>query len=162
MPSTTTQAQLKASVDSFVAELTTLIQQSTIESIQEAIGGALAAPKRASKAPTRRKAPARPKKRVRRSSANVEAMTGKIAAYVTANPGCAVSDIAGSLGVTTKDVRLPIQKLMGDGAIKVTGQKRGTRYHPGKGSSKPTAKKAGRKKKATRKKATGRKKIARK
>lgn len=67
-----------------------------------------------------------------------------------------MSEIGAALGATTKDLRLPLQKLLADGKVKTKGQKRGTRYHAG-GAGRPVATK----KKATRKKAT-RKKAARK
>ena len=146
MPTTKIEAEVRACVDRFVGELTTLVQQSTIASIQDAIGGSLSAPARAPRTarPATRKAG--PKKRIRRSSESVEALGGKVASYVSANPGSSISEICSSLGATTKDVRLPLQKLMAEGAVKTTGQKRGTRYHPaGKAGG-------GRKKKAARKK----------
>ena len=77
-----------------------------------------------------------------------------VAAHVRSNPGCTVREIGDALGLTTKELRSPLQKLMAEGRVKTTGQRRGTRYHPGSGRA--TRKKAGRKK-ATRKKAGARK-----
>ena len=148
MPTKSTQDQLQACVDNFVAELSVIVQQATVEQIQEAIGAGLAAP-------LKHRAFGGPTKRVRRSTENVEAVGGKVAAYVASNPGCAVGDIAGALGLTSKQVRLPIQKLLADGALRTTGQRRGTRYHSAKkagGSGAAARKPRAVKKKATRKK----------
>ena len=173
MSTKNSDAAVRACVDSFVSELSALIRQATLDSLQEALG--MVAPARrgpgrprkaAGTATTKRKAPAR-KKRERRSSADVGAMTDKAAAYIASNPGCSISDIGAALGVTTKDLRLPMQKLLADRKVKTTGQKRGTRYHAGKGGAsakrgtkKKAAKKRASKRKATRKKAGSRRKKA--
>lgn len=156
------EREIRSHVDAFVAELTTLIRRAAIESVQEAIGGlAEPAPRRGrprktaaaaapSPAPTRRRGR---KKRVRRSSADVSNVSEQALSFVRANPGCSVGDIGAALGLSTKELRLPLLKLIADGKLRTTGRKRGTRYHAGRGAGTPKkANKTTRKKKTTRRK----------
>ena len=75
-------------------------------------------------------------RRVRRSSADVEAVAAKILAYVKAKPGQRLEEIGRGLGVETAGLKRPVQVLFGTGQLRTEGQKRGTRYFAGgKGSS---------------------------
>ncbi|MCP3920806.1 MAG: hypothetical protein GY711_35210 [bacterium] len=86
---------------------------------------------------------------------------GLVIGFVRDNQGCSVTEVAASLKLSTKDLRLPILKLVESGKLRTTGQRRGTRYHTGSGRR--TTKKATRKttKRATRRKST-KKKVGRK
>ena len=150
--------EIRACVDSFVNDLTNIVKRSALEQVLEAVSGAMDAPAKAKRGPGRPRknavaAPSKSGKRIRRSSANVGQMTENALAHIKANAGCSVGELGKALGATTKDLRLPLQKLLADGKVKTKGQKRGTRYHPG---GRPAAKKAT-KKKASKKK-VGRKK----
>jgi predicted transcriptional regulator len=59
-------------------------------------------------------------------------MSEKFAAFVKANPGLRIEQINKQLGTTTKDLALPIRKLISEGMLKAKGQKRSTTYFPGK------------------------------
>lgn len=162
-----TDRQISEAVERFVEELTVLVRQAAIASVAEALGAQAtptAAPGRGRKkvagrkAAGRKKAPGRKaagRKAAggRRSSADVESSASDMLAHVSANPGSSIGDVAKALGTTSRDLRLPAQKLIEDGKLRTTGQKRGTRYYAGRGKSStgPTAKKkTGRKKKAAR------------
>jgi len=59
----------------------------------------------------------------------VIAETGKrFVAFVAKHPGLRIEQINKQLGTTTKDLALPIRKLLADKAIKIKGQKRSTTY----------------------------------
>ena len=150
MAKTKTDSEIRACVDAFVADLQTLIQKATVESVLDAVSDGLATPKR--------RGPGRPRgsvstsgKRIRRSTSAVGKTTDAALAFVTSNPGCSVGEIGSSLGMTTKDLRLPLQKLLADGKVKTSGQKRGTRYHAGSASN-PAPQKRVVKKRASKKK----------
>lgn len=65
----------------------------------------------------------------RRSAEDVEATGKKVLAFVKANPDQRVEQIAKGLGVSTKELKLPIIKLMSRPTKLVTkGVKRGTTY----------------------------------
>ena len=59
-------------------------------------------------------------------------LSEKFASYVKANPGLRIEQINKELGTTTKDLALPIRKLIADGYLKAKGKKRSTTYFPGK------------------------------
>lgn len=156
-PMSNNEAEIRACVDAFVAELSTIVRKNTLESVLEAIteaaGGTAAPKKRRGRPPgSKNKKPAAGK-RIRRSSADVGQTTTSALNYIKANDGCSVSEMGAALGLTTKDLRLPLQKLLADKAVRTTGQKRGTRYHAGKAAAPRRAKKKrAAKKKTSRKK----------
>lgn len=164
------EQQISESVDKFVEELSQLVRQAALESVSEALGGsAPAQPRRgtsARKTTAARRGKAGKKAgrkkaaggRERRSTAAVADVAEALLAHVKANPGQSISDIAAALGATSKELRLPVLKLIEDGKLRTTGQRRGTKYFAGRGGARPAAKKkTARKKKATRKKKAARK-----
>ncbi len=53
--------------------------------------------------------------------------------FVAAQPGLRIEQINKELGTSTRDLALPIRKLIADGAIRTEGAKRSTKYFPGEG-----------------------------
>ena len=60
----------------------------------------------------------------------VEQMAATLLAHVKSNPGQRGEQIAEVLGVDTKQLRLPMQKLIDEASVKTKGQRRGMRYYP--------------------------------
>ncbi len=157
--------RIRELTDSFVAELSVVIHEAALEAVRGALEGT-AAPvrRRGPRAGSKRKKAAsrsRGGKRLRRSTGDVEAMAASILSYVKSNPGCSATDLAAELGVTTKDVRLPLVKLLEEKKLRTEGQARGTKYFAGAKRGRPAGKKKAGRKKAARKKTT-RKKTRRK
>lgn len=156
-------------MNAFVEELSTLVRRAALESVQEALGTGAALSRRGSTRTVKRRKKAtragRPagRKGGRRSSESVAATAEAIVRHVRSNPDQNVTEIGDALGLSSKDLRLPILKLVKEKQLRKTGKRRGTRYHPagGRGGRKKTAA-SRRKKKATRRKsvrkAAGRKK----
>jgi hypothetical protein len=67
-------------------------------------------------------------KGAKRDPADIEQLTRDLIGFVKKNPQSRIEQIAQGLGVTTKDLALPTRKLIADKQLKVTGQRRGTRY----------------------------------
>jgi len=87
------------------------------------------APKAAKKAAAPKKAA--PGKRIRRSGAQLASDAQKIVKLLAANKkGLRIEQINKQLGTATKALARPILKLLEDGKIKKTGEKRGTIYLP--------------------------------
>ena len=72
----------------------------------------------------------------KRTSADLEALSDRFASFVKANPGLRIEQINKQLGTTTKDLALPIRKLISEGVVNAKGQKRSTTYFPGKKKAK--------------------------
>jgi hypothetical protein len=151
------EKQIQERIEVFVAELSGLVREAALGAVQEVLGGGAAPrrgrPRTTSKAPARRSAalrkPSKSGKRAKRSGNQVEAVAETILAHVKANAGTGVTDMGAALGMTPKEMRLPILKLLADKKLKTTGQRRGTKYHAG-GRGTATKKKAS-KKRATKK-----------
>jgi hypothetical protein len=68
---------------------------------------------------------------VKRTQTDLEKIGEKFLAYVVAHPGLRIEQINRALGTVTRDLQLPIRKLIGEGQLKTKGQKRSTQYFPG-------------------------------
>lgn len=80
------------------------------------------------KAAPRASAPRPRPKGAKRDASDIEALTNSILSYVRKNPGQRSEQIAAGINVTTKDLVLPVKKLITSKQLKTQGQKRGTTY----------------------------------
>lgn len=149
-----TTSRIESSVQSFVAEITSLVRVAALEAVRDALGGGASkrrGPGRprgsgAKRGPGRPKGagmkarPARSGKRIRRSAADLEGLASKFLAYVKSHDGQRLEEISRGLGIATSELKHPASMLLAAKAVRTTGAKRGTMYHAGKGS-KRTAKK---------------------
>ena len=135
-------ASIDSTIQTFVAEITSLVSSAALEAVQAALGGD--APGRRGpgrpKGSGKRRGPGRPPKamvarptrggpRVRRWGADVAATAQKMLAYVKANDGKRLDEIAKALGTSTADLTNPSHLLLASKAVKRSGQRRGTKYH---------------------------------
>jgi len=132
------QQQIEARVQAFVREVSDLVRSSAMDAVAGALGGAAAgggAPRRGRPVGSKNAAPAAAKstgrrgKRGKRTSEEVDAMGVRIYDHVKKNPGANVEGMAKAFGLKSKDLTLPIAKLMATKKLKTTGQRRGTKYH---------------------------------
>jgi hypothetical protein len=82
----------------------------------------------AKKAAVKKAAPVTRAKGAKRDPAVMEATMGKITEFLTANANSSIEQINAGLGTTTKDLSLPMKKLIGAKKVKTVGHKRATRY----------------------------------
>ena len=144
-----TQSQIESLVHSFASELATLLAQATREDLAEAFGSTTgaSAPKSAS-SPLRRKKSATAKKstnkaapkaptakkagkkgvRVRRSLKSVEKTAEALLREVQKKGDRRMEEIATSMGTSTKELALPMKKLLEDKKVTAKGKARGTKY----------------------------------
>lgn len=163
MPNNIIEKQIQDRVEGFVAELSELVKQAALEAVHGALGGGTAPvrrgrPRKSSRAPARRGAVKRKAsktgKRVKRSAVQVDAVAARILNHVKANAGTGVTEMSAALGLTPKEMRLPILKLLADKKLRTVGQRRGTKYHAaGGGPGRKTKTKTKTKAKPRRKKA---------
>jgi len=125
-------AQLRARIDAFVSDISTLVRRAALDAVASALGSPAPAPaKRGPGRPAKAAAsaaPARKSKQAKRTPEDVAKMGEVVVAYVTKNPGQSVEQIKKALGVEKKDLQLPIIRLIEAKKLKTTGQKRGTKY----------------------------------
>ena len=167
MAKTSADKAIRAHVEAFVAELSVLVHQAALETVQDALAGA--APPRqaaASKKPGRPRKTAKPAarkkgkggRRVRRSSGDLQQMSDSLLAHVRRNPGQGIEQISREIGIASADLKHPVTLLLEAKSLRKEGQRRGTKYFPaGRGKATAAAKKPATKKKPTRKKAAKRK-----
>ncbi|MBL8801053.1 MAG: hypothetical protein JNN27_03595 [Planctomycetes bacterium] len=126
-------AQLRARIDAFVSDISTLVRRTALDAVASALGSPAPAPAQrgpgrlpkaaASAAPAPRKG-----KRGKRTPEDVAKMGEAVVAYVAKHPGVSVEQIKKALGVETRDLQLPIVRMVAAKKIKTTGKKRGTKY----------------------------------
>jgi hypothetical protein len=133
------QTEMNRVVQGFVAQITELARRAAIDTLESAFGGrsGRSAPAAAALVATLGRV-GRPRggRGAKRSSADLEALSQRFASFVKANPGLRIEQINKELGTTTKDLALPIRKLISEGVISAKGQKRSTTYFGGKKKAK--------------------------
>ncbi len=133
---------VRASVDSFVNDLTSMWR----DSIMSRVSGA------ASSLGATRGARA---KRQKRDPKTIATLTSKLETFISKNPGKRIEQIGHELSVSTKDLVLSVKKLIGDRVITTRGQRRATAYFPaearGRRPTKATTRKRKTKKKTAKK-----------
>jgi hypothetical protein len=67
----------------------------------------------------------------KRTANELDDLADRFHSFVTKHPGLRIEQINKQLNTTTKDLALPIRKLIADGALKTKGTKRSTTYFAG-------------------------------
>ncbi len=153
-------SQIRDRIDAFVTELSELIRRAAVESVTEALGvdGQVAPAIRVR--PARGLAAGSVRERGgKRSPDEIERTTRTVLEYIAANPGQGVEQIAKALSLPTKELTLPIKKLIATRQIATEGQKRATKYSPAAAESSSagsTRAQGGRKPRAGKRAAKGR------
>ena len=129
------QTEMNHVVQGFVARISELARRAAIGTLESAFGGRAGRANGAQVLLAAGKgAPGRSRggRSAKRTAADLEALSSKVAAFVKAKPGLRIEQINQELGTTTKDLALPIRKLIADGLLAAKGQKRSTKYFPGR------------------------------
>ncbi len=135
--------ELRSIVDAFVNDLSELVRRQAVEAIGAHIErgqGASAAPARAGGRPTRAAAPPRArafapaaaKRRPgeKRTPQELAELVERLFDYIRSNPGQPVEHIGRALAMPTKELTLPLRKLMNKKRLTSKGRKRATCYFP--------------------------------
>jgi len=126
--------RIRESIESFVDELSTMVRQAALEAVQEALAVSPGPARRGSARSGRVLAPtsARGRKAARRAKRSPNALAEVEAALleeISVGPGRRIEAIGKSLGIPTKELNLPIKKLLASKQIKKKGEKRATEYY---------------------------------
>ena len=136
-------SQIRSRIDSFLAEMTALVRQSAVEAVREALGNGAAPARRGPGRPRgsrnqprsgngRKKAGRRAAGGGgKRSAESLDQVGEAVLAYVRAHPGSGAEAIGRALGLSSKDMALPIRKLIAERKLRTEGQRRGTKYFAG-------------------------------
>jgi hypothetical protein len=126
------ERQIRQRIESFVAELSGLIRRTALDSVRQALsGGRLTSGRDAAISRSRPKG-------AKRSAAEIQSTARAVINWVRRNPGRGVEHIARGLGSSTKDLVLPIKKLLSEKKLSSQGQKRATKYFAGAKRAKKT------------------------
>lgn len=128
---------IEARVAAFVADLEGLVRQAALEAVRAALVGELApapqaapAAKPAASKPAPKAAPGKPaRKGAKRDPKVLEKLVEAVKGHIAQHPGEGVETIAKHLGTSSKDITLPITKLLASKAITKKGEKRATKYY---------------------------------
>ncbi|MCB9914844.1 MAG: hypothetical protein H6828_06795 [Planctomycetes bacterium] len=132
----TIEDQIEALIVEFTGNLSLLVRQAAVQAVQQALaGGAPARPAAGRRAKVTRKKAGKKKasrkkagRRGGQSAEQIEKLAGQVLDYVKANKGSRLEEISAGLGIDSAKLKTPIKGMLDAGALKKTGQKRGTKY----------------------------------
>lgn len=133
------QSELQERIEAFAADVTELLQQAVADGVAEALAGAqVSAPskrggKRGKKRATKRVAKkatrgGRRKKGEKRDPKEIAKLEKALLREVKREGGRRIEQIAETMGVTTRELKVPMQHLLENKDVKAKGQARATRY----------------------------------
>ena len=124
---------IRSALDSFVDDISNLIHQAALESVEQALAAASTIPGKRGRG-ARAAAPAfialtqNRKKGAKRTPEELEQLIKKLHGYIAKNPGQRIEQIASGLDISTKELNLPAKKLISEKKLSTKGQKRATTY----------------------------------
>lgn len=139
----TTDQDIKNRINSFLTELSGLVRKAALEAVHEVLAGTGTTRRRRGPGRPRgtaKRRPGRPRTTAvraksarggKRTSEQVEAMAARVLAHVKANAGHRLEQISQGIRVATKELKLPVIKLIAAKKLRTEGRKRGTKYFAG-------------------------------
>jgi hypothetical protein len=124
----TLEQDVRDRVEVFVADLDRIIRRQALAAVGELLGGdaprAQKAETPAAPAPVARLAP----KGQKRDPRVLEVLVERLFGYIKGHPAQRIEQIGKEMGIATRELNLPIKKLIRSKRIKATGVKRATTY----------------------------------
>jgi hypothetical protein len=115
------QTEMNRVVAGFVAQITELARRAAIDTLENALG------KGGGRGAVRLSGGGRGRG-AKRTAADLDQLGTQFVSFVSKHPGLRIEQINKELGTSTKDLALPIRKLIAEGQIKTKGKKRSTTY----------------------------------
>ncbi len=130
MAKTDIDSKVRGLVEAFASDLTALIRESAFDTVRAALGDSAPSGRRGSKpaagGTARRSLP----KGAKRPPGEISKLTARLLEYVKGHKGERIEQVAKGMGVSTRELNLPVKKLIADKAIRTKGHKRATQYFP--------------------------------
>ena len=124
------QTEMNRVVGEFVAAITELAKRAAIDTLESAFGGGGKRSGGISLNLGRGGGGGR-RRGAKRTSSDLDQLGEDFHAFVSKHPGMRIEQINKQLNTTTKDLALPIRKMIADGSLKTKGEKRSTMYFAG-------------------------------
>jgi hypothetical protein len=130
------ERKLQASLTSFVGDIELLLRHAAASALETVIGAHAVAPIRSALGGDADASRARPGPRrgaagrARRSPESLAHLTRALDAYIRKNKGLGIEAIGKAMGTSTKELALPMKKLLSEQRVAARGAKRATRYYP--------------------------------
>lgn len=115
------QNEMNQVVADFVAQITELAREAARDMIDQALDTATNGHSKRAVGTNGRGA--------KRNESQIAELATQFVNFVKANPGLRIEQINKALGTSTKELALPIRKLVGEGAVKTKGTRRSTAYY---------------------------------
>lgn len=133
------QREISRRIDSFVNEITELARQHALDTLAAALEtrGGMTGGRAGAGAASRRRGG-------KRSSDEIQREADRLFSFIQGNPGHRMEEIGKGIGTSTKELTLPIKKLLSDGRVTSEGQKRATRYFASENGAAAPRKRRGR------------------
>jgi hypothetical protein len=125
------QNEMNRVVSDFVNQITELARAAARDMIDQALGKGAKGTVAASLGRSRGRG-----RGAKRTSDELDVLADNFHAFVAKHPGMRIEQINKQLNTTTKDLALPIRKLISEGALKTKGEKRSTTYFAGESKKK--------------------------
>lgn len=115
-------------IDVFVADLEQLVRQAALESVQQALGGQPGSKVLERWSPQGRPSVGAARASGKRTAKELEALSEMLLKFIEKHPGSRMEQIAEGMGISSRELTLPLRYLKEEGHIKTKGQKRATAY----------------------------------
>ena len=124
--------QLQYSYTNVLDQLIALIRADLQAEMMAALEGSLGAPSKLPPVVNGTKPRPQPSraKGEKRTAADLAYQVSELRSYIVKHPGERIEQIGKALGVATKDLALPVKKLIAAKSVATKGQKRATKYFP--------------------------------
>jgi hypothetical protein len=124
--------KIRGMLEAFASDLTALIRESAMETVRDALGGETPGRRgggsRGARAALAPAAGRRLPKGAKRPPDEIAQLTDQLLAYVQGHKGERIEQIAKGMGVSTRELNLPVKKLISNKSLRTRGQKRATQY----------------------------------
>jgi len=118
-------SQISKLVSEFTDNVSALARRAAVDTLTASLEGRAGRQSSGSSQGKRRE------KGAKRDGSQLESLQEKVLEFVAANPGMRIEQINKEIGTTTRDLQLPIRKLIAAGSLKTKGAKRATQYFAG-------------------------------